>query len=61
MRMTLIPPGEFMMGSTPEQNAVGRTMGEDDKIKQDNVYFERLPEEMPQHRVVVSQPFLMGS
>ncbi len=39
MRMTLIPPGEFLMGSTPEQNAIGRKMGEDDKIKPDDAYF----------------------
>ncbi len=56
MRLTLIPPGEFLMGSTPEQNAVGREMGEDDKM-----YSVRLPHEMPQHRVTLTQPLLMGS
>ncbi len=59
--MALIPPGEFLMGSTPEQNVVAKTMGEDDKIKPDDYYFQRLPEEMPQHKVTISQPFLMGS
>ena len=39
MRMTLIPPGEFMMGSTPEQNAVGRKMGEDDNMPPDDTIF----------------------
>ena len=36
-------------------------MGEDDKIKPDDGYFQRLPAEMPQHKVTISQPFLMGS
>jgi len=61
MRMTLIPPGEFLMGSTPEQTAVGRKMGEDDKIPPTDTYFARLADEMPQHKVTISQPFLMGS
>ena len=61
MRLTLIPPGEFLMGSTPEQIAVGRKMGEDDKMPPTDTYFGRLAEEMPQHKVTISQPFLMGS
>ena len=61
MRLTLIPPGEFLMGSTPEQSAVGRKMAEDDKMPPTDTYFGRLAEEMPQHKVTISQPFLMGS
>ena len=40
MELVLIPPGEFMMGSTDAEN------GDDD--------------EKPQHRVQISQPFLLG-
>ena len=61
MRLTLIPPGEFLMGSTPEQNAVVRKMAEDEKIKPDDNYFQWLSEEMPQHKVTITQPYLMGS
>ncbi len=61
MRMTLIPPGEFLMGSTPEEMAVGRKMGEDEKMPPNDNYFSRLSEEMPQHKVTITQPFLMDS
>jgi serine/threonine protein kinase/formylglycine-generating enzyme required for sulfatase activity/Leucine-rich repeat (LRR) protein len=58
MKLILIPPGEFLMGSTPEQVEIARQMAGASPV---SYYFERLPEEMPQHRVVISQPFLMGS
>ncbi len=61
IRLTLIPPGEFLMGSTPEQVAIGRKMGEDDKFKPLDAYFLRLLEEMPQHKVTITEPFLMGN
>jgi formylglycine-generating enzyme required for sulfatase activity/serine/threonine protein kinase len=61
MRLTLIPPGEFMMGSTPEQNAVGRKMGEADGLKPEDYYWQRLPEEMPIHRVALTKPLAMGA
>ncbi|HEX3654902.1 MAG TPA: SUMF1/EgtB/PvdO family nonheme iron enzyme [Pirellulales bacterium] len=61
MRLTLIPPGEFLMGSTPEQVAWGRKSGEEDEIAPTDKYYSLLAEEMPQHKVTISQPFLMGS
>ncbi len=61
MRMTLIPPGEFLMGSTPEQVAWCRKSGEDDKMQPNDPYFVRITDETPQHKVTISQPFLMGS
>jgi serine/threonine protein kinase/Leucine-rich repeat (LRR) protein len=61
IRLTLIPPGEFLMGSTPEQVAAAKKMGEDDKMTPNNLYFSWLPDEMPLHAVTISQPFLVGS
>ena len=39
MRMTLIPPGEFLMGSTPEQVAAAKKIGEDEKLPPNDRYF----------------------
>jgi serine/threonine protein kinase/formylglycine-generating enzyme required for sulfatase activity len=61
MTLVLIPPGEFLMGSTPEQNSVGVKMAEEiDKLKPADWVFQRLKEEGPQHRVVLTKPLLMG-
>jgi formylglycine-generating enzyme required for sulfatase activity len=60
-KMILIPPGEFLMGSTPEQNAVGRKIGEKEKLAPADPYFQRLPTEMPQHQVTIRRPFLISS
>jgi serine/threonine-protein kinase len=61
MRMTLIPPGEFMMGSTQEQVAAAKKMGEDENLKPADGSLGRLSAELPQHKVTISLPFLMGS
>ncbi len=61
MTLVLIPPGEFLMGSTPEQNAQGVKIAEEnDKLKPTDGMFQRLKEEMPQHRVALTKPLLMG-
>ncbi len=60
MTLVLIPPGEFLMGSTPEQNAVGRKMAEDAKLTPDDYAWSRLKEEVPQHRVTITQALLAG-
>ena len=60
MTLVLIPPGEFLMGSTPEQTALGRKMAEDAKLKPSDAVWARLQEEGPQHRVAITKPFWLG-
>jgi formylglycine-generating enzyme required for sulfatase activity len=54
MQFILIPPGDFMMGSTPEQvlqvKRSDRTLGRDLVL-----------EEQPQHQVELSRPFYIGA
>ena len=59
--MMLIPPGEFLMGSAqPEINA-SRSQAAAANFKPDAWQFERLKEEVPQHRVVLTKPFLLSA
>jgi formylglycine-generating enzyme required for sulfatase activity/serine/threonine protein kinase len=56
MKFVLIPPGEFDMGSTPEEVAVAV-----EKIKEEPVPLSRrCPSETPRHRVKISRPFYLG-
>jgi formylglycine-generating enzyme required for sulfatase activity len=55
MKFRLIPPGEFLMGSTPEEiEAALKVAGEDEKWR------ERINSEAPQHKVVLTQPVYVG-
>jgi formylglycine-generating enzyme required for sulfatase activity len=55
MKLRLIPPGEFLMGGTPEEiEAARKVAGEDD------IWRERIQSEAPQHRVVLTQPVYVG-
>jgi formylglycine-generating enzyme required for sulfatase activity/serine/threonine protein kinase len=55
MKLVLIPPGEFMMGSPKE------LIEEELKIPGiEDWYRERLPGEGPQHRVRLTKPFYLG-
>ena len=55
MKLVLIPPGEFMMGSPKELiEEELKTPGIEDWYK------ERLPGEGPQHRVRITKPFYLG-
>ena len=59
MKLVLIPPGEFDMGSTQEE--VARLLAE---AKQQNLpqwYIDRLPGEAPKHRVRLTQAFQLGT
>jgi formylglycine-generating enzyme required for sulfatase activity len=59
MKLVLIPPGEFEMGSTEEEiqwaMAYAKHGTADDKL-----YLERLPGETPRHRVKITKPFNMA-
>ena len=55
MKMALIPPGEFMMGSAKELiEEELKTPGIEDWYK------DHLPGEGPQHRVRITKPFYLG-
>ena len=59
MSMVLIPPGEFLMGSTDEQVAAALVVAE--QIKADQGTKDRIQKaERPQHRVTITRPFLMA-
>ncbi len=57
MTLVLIPPGTFLMGSTPEQHAQGVKMAKEAAINLDAGYLIYIKEEMPQHRVSISKPY----
>ncbi len=58
--MILIPPGEFLMGSTDEQVEVALKVA--DEIKADQSAKDRIQKyERPQHQVVLTKPLLMGT
>jgi len=57
--MILIPPGEFLMGSTDEQVAAALKVA--DEVKGNHAKNSIEKSERPQHRVVISKPFLMGA
>ncbi|MDX1948329.1 MAG: SUMF1/EgtB/PvdO family nonheme iron enzyme [Pirellulaceae bacterium] len=54
MKFRLIPPGEFMMGSTPKEIEAA-LKGVDQKLFQ-----ECINSESPQHKVILTQPFYLG-
>jgi len=55
MKFRLIPPGEFTMGSTPEEiEATLKITGGDEDWR------ERVKSEGPQHKVVLTQPVYVG-
>ena len=56
MKLVLIPPGEFMMGSPKE------VIEEELKAHGDDGWFqERVPSEGPQHRVRITSPYWLGA
>jgi formylglycine-generating enzyme required for sulfatase activity len=62
MRLTLVPPGEFLMGTTEEQ--LRQHLGELKKFDKKNLpenYQNRLSSEKPQHRVRLSKPFYLST
>lgn len=60
MTFVLIPPGEFTMGTTPEQ---GETIKKYLSTRNDGwarVGMDRLSGEMPAHRVQITRPYYLG-
>ncbi len=55
MKFMLIPPGEFIMGSTPEEIEAALKVAGEDKYWQD-----RIKSEAPQHKVILTQPIYLG-
>ena len=64
MKLVLIPAGEFMMGSSDEQIATAKTIIEQAEKAYHKTYDLdklRLTSETPQHRIVLTRPYLMGA
>ena len=58
MPFVLIPPGEFKMGSTPEQ--VARLLEEGKENGEGPWYLDKVPAEAPRHHVKITKPFYLG-
>lgn len=55
MTFAIVPPGEFMMGSTPaEIDAALKLVGEDEHWQ------NCIKSEAPQHKVIITKPFYLG-
>jgi len=57
LTMVLIPPGEFVMGSSPEERA---RFLEEVQEAEDQWAIKRIPTEGPRHRVRITRPFYLG-
>jgi formylglycine-generating enzyme required for sulfatase activity len=57
LTMILIPPGEFLMGSTDEERASFLQVAQD---ANDPWAINRIPAEGPRHRVRITKPFWLG-
>jgi formylglycine-generating enzyme required for sulfatase activity len=58
MKFVLVPPGEFLMGSTPEER--DRALEEARSVDKSSFYLDKIPSESPPHRVRITQPFYLG-
>jgi formylglycine-generating enzyme required for sulfatase activity len=58
MKLRLIPPGEFLMGSPVDRVQTAIEVGND--LKLPKLYLDLIRSESPQHRVTIRQPLLVG-
>lgn len=58
VKLVLIPPGEFLMGSTPAQIREALAKATEFRIGADR---QHIPNEGPQHRVVLTKPFRLSA
>jgi formylglycine-generating enzyme required for sulfatase activity len=58
MKLVLIPPGEFEMGSTAEQ--IAWAIEEDKKYNIEQRYLDQMLIESPRHRVEITKPFYLS-
>lgn len=61
LKLALIPPGEFKMGSTAEEVAQALEIMEQFFGNVSDTHIARMNSEKPQHEVVISKPFLMST
>jgi formylglycine-generating enzyme required for sulfatase activity len=61
MKLVLIPPGEFMMGSSREDIAAAVALAIELKLPPNDVLIPTGDDEMLRHRVTLSKPFAMGA
>ena len=59
MKLALIPPGEFEMGSTDEEVKLGDGGWQAEQDHRQS-YLERVPSEAPRHRVKITKPFYLA-
>jgi len=60
MRLVLIPPGEFEMGSTPEEIAWALEEGKKYKMAAGSALDDHVPSEKPRHHLKITKPFYLG-
>lgn len=58
MKFRVIPPGEFLMGSSEEE--IAKLLEEAKELKtveRPESFIDRIPDEGPQHKVTLTKPF----
>lgn len=61
MKFIIIPPGEFMMGDTEEEVIQAVELMTENVGEPSDSHKARMNSSKPQHEVVISKPFLMGT